>query len=672
MNLPVVRRLLDGYARASLPRPDGLPSALVMWLFPGLVLAAIAFLVLLDLNGSSTGMFSTLVGTGHDPDLVLGTPRPIRSDEWLAQGSWVVSQVAQGYPHHNHVFPGGTDATVMNDLPAKDWSMAFRPHTWGFPLLGLDRGAAIRWWLPAGLMVATCYQAVVSILPRAPWVGAGLALFVLFQPVVQWWWLPLLHTPVAFAFATITAVVWGVRSAGWWGRVLPAAAAGYLACDMAMAIYVPFMIPALTATLFAVVGFVLRERHAHGARRVAVGLVPLAGAALLAGGVMAAWVLTRRDALAALTGTSYPGQRRAVPGAGDATDALGLLSAPFQRTLQLGVDAHGIGPNQSESSSTLLLSVFLLVPLLAVSAVRWRRERRVEWLVVTMIAGQAVTLAYLYVPGWEVASDALGLDRGVPQRLRIYFVIVAVLAAATLLEQLAALALDLPWGVALAAGLSVLAVSAWPWLRLRSHGSPAASSLAAGLVTVLVVIGVVLLARGRGGAGVGLLLAGSLVLGAGVNPLYRGVFDLRSQTEAGRAVRHLAAAEPRARWVGVNTYLAMAVLVESGVPAYGGVQTYPAAQMWRDIDPEHEYQTTWNRLAHVYWLDGTGDPAPRQPPGTLDQVHLTFDSCADFAQQHVTFVLADQVHLEQPCLRLVKRLRQGPSRQWIYRVTTGS
>jgi hypothetical protein len=44
----------------------------------------------------------------------------------------------------------------------------------------------------------------------------------------------------------------------------------------------------------------------------------------------------------------------------------------------------------------------------------------------------------------------------------------------------------------------------------------------------------------------------------------------------------------------------MAVLFESGVRAFNGVQTYPARKTWKMIDPAKRYEQQWNRLAHVH------------------------------------------------------------------------
>lgn len=109
----------------------------------------------------------------------------------------------------------------------------------------------------------------------------------------------------------------------------------------------------------------------------------------------------------------------------------------------------------------------------------------------------------------------------------------------------------------------------------------------------------------------------------------------------------------------------MAVLFESGVRAFNGVQTYPARKTWKMIDPAKRYEQQWNRLAHVHWVPGTGEPVVSN--SSPDAINVTFDSCSDFAQSHVRYVLSE-FPVQQSCLLRLVKTTQGPTSMWIYRV----
>ncbi|MFD1824943.1 DUF7657 domain-containing protein [Mumia zhuanghuii] len=663
--------LLHGWWREhAAPRPDGLPSALVLYGFPVLVLVVFAVAVVLGISGSSTGMWWRLFGEGPDPDLIAGDPRAIRSDEWLVQGSWLLSQTSQGFPATNHVFPGGMDATVMNDAPSWDWSTAFRPHLWGSLVLGVDQGMAWRWWLPAFALLVAVHAFVVSMLPRQALLGPLLALAVLFQPLVQWWWLPVTTLAVSFAFAAMVAVVWGQRSATLTGVVIPAALAGLSAVAVAMSIYVPYILAVAYPALAFAVGYWMYEWRVTGTalRRVARRAMPLVGAALVVVAVMGLWVWTRRDTVEALLTTVYPGNRLTPTGRADLDYLVGLLSGPFQASLADG-RFEGLGTNQSTSSVVLLLSFYLTVPLIWVAWAQWRGRRVVDWLVVAIVAVHVLVVAFLFLPGWDAVAKILLLDRAQFVRMRAAFLPLLVVAVVVLAARLGKLDRRAPWWAATAAGATVVLPTAWVWDRLDAAGSPVVPSTSALVVTAVLTLAVVLVCLQCTRAGAVLVLVASAVIGAGVNPLYRGVFDLRDDTVSGRAVEEIAARDPQGAWVGVGSPTAMATVFAAGVRGYSGVQTYPSRVMWSQIDPMASNQQAWNRLAHMHWSKGRGEPDPHQPaPERVDVIAMTLDPCGRFAQRYVRYVLADNVPMRGRCVEELGAYAQGRMRQWIYRV----
>ncbi|MEP6559951.1 MAG: hypothetical protein ABJD68_02630, partial [Nakamurella sp.] len=91
----------------------------------------------------------------------------------------------------------------------------------------------------------------------------------------------------------------------------------------------------------------------------------------------------------------------------------------------------------------------------------------------------------------------------------------------------------------------------------------------------------------------------------------------------------------------------------------------PPALMWHQIDPTGRYSDIWNRLANVSWTPGVGEPVPQNP--ARDQIQVTFDSCSDFAQQNVKYVLTDKP-LEQVCLTQLADVTEGPTEFHVYQV----
>ncbi|MBD8727299.1 hypothetical protein [Frigoribacterium sp. CFBP 13707] len=649
-------------SRLVAPRPSGAPALLVLLGYPAVVLVVFVVLVVLGVSGSSTGSFWEFFGRGPDPDLIAGVPRKIRTDEWLVQSGWVVSQAQQGFPAVNQTLPGGMDATVQNDLPSWDWSTLFRPHVWGFLVLPLDQGMAVRWWLPFAALLIAAYGFAVTLMPRRPVTAALLATALGASPLLQWWFLPTTLWPVAWAATALTTLVWCLRPGRRRVRWAAAAVTAYVTVTMTMSIYVPFIVPAAVVVVVVGVGLLLDARL--GLRRSVGALLPLLAAVGAAGVVLGAWIVTRLDTVRALLGTVYPGQRLEATGAIDFGGAVAAFSGPFQRALQDG-ETGALGPNASETAAPLVIGLAMSVVLVWLVSERWRRERRIDAVALSVVVAHAVVLAFLFVPHWDALAHLLLLDRTTVARVRSAFDLLNLVSVVVATARLDALRARSTWSTAVLAGLVVLAPSTVVWAVLRATGSTVLSVSSAWTVVVaLLVVAVVAASRRVPLVGAGAFLAASLVVGLGVNPLYRGVFDL-TETDMGREVAAVAAQDPDAQWLGIGTFWAGAVLVESGVSTYNGVQTAPPEEMWDEIDDDASDEDAWNRLANVSWVPGVGEPTVTNP--YRDQIQVTFDACSAFAQEHVDYVVSES-RLDDPCAVEVDREEQGSAPLWLYRV----
>jgi hypothetical protein len=652
------------------PREDGLPNRWVVGI-PLLALALVFVgLVAFGVTGSSTGVVHSLIETGQDEDLLAGDPQPIRSDEWFVQTSWTISQVEQDLPLRNETFPGGMDATVQHDLPVRDWSTAFRPHLAGFLFLPLDQAMAVKWWLPGFAMMATAFLFVVSLLPRRPLSALALAAGFFFSPFFQWWFLSMTFYSAAWAFLVMAAVVWCLKSIGRGGPWALAALAAYLTVTLGTGIYVPFIVPAVLVTLAFSIGIVLTREDGSLIRARLARVVPIFVAGAVGAVTLVIWMATRWQTIVGFTSTVYPGERLQPVGQA----GLPEVAAMFSGILSIGLEATGgrpFGPNSSEASTFLLPGLFLIVVLIWLVVDRARNGRGIDWLSILTMAAGGVMLAFLFIPGWDAVAHLILLDRTTYARIRLGFgllsILYIVLAALRITERREAGLPGPPWWTAAAGVAIALAATARVlWVAARELG-PQLSAMASPTAYAMILLFLACVwAFGRGvlAWGSAALLIVSVVSGAAVNPLYRGVLDLR-ETRAAAEIERLAASDPGG-WVGIaSSPLPTMLLVETGVPSFNGFQSAPSPDMWGQIDPAGESEMIWNRLANVSWVAGDGSPDPRNP--APDQIQMTFDSCDEFAQENVTWVLTE-APLDQSCLTLVSSIAQGPSTLLVYEV----
>ncbi|WP_104199837.1 hypothetical protein [Cryobacterium sp. Y29] len=648
-----------------------MPNRLVTWGCPAILAVALAVLVGLGITGSSTGFLQQFFSSQSDPALISGTPQSIRSDEWAVQTAWTISQVEQGLPVENRTFPGGSDTTVQSDLPSTDWSVAFRPHLAGFFFFPLDNAMSLKWWLPAFAMIAACYLFLVSLLPRRPVTAAVLSTAFFFAPFFQWWFLPITFWPVTWCFLVMTATIWLVREKRLLPRIGISAAVGYTTVTMGMGVYVPFIVPVVFVAAAFSIGFTLSRSSTWAAeplRRRLYRLLPLLVAGATAVGVLVVWLLTRMETIDRFLSTIYPGQRLGKTGDLSKDGLVSLFGAPVTESLGLA-NGQPLGGNASEASTFFLFAMFLLIPLAWFAWKDRRSAKLTDWVVVALAAVTAVILAYLLVPGWDRVAHILLLDRTTTGRIRIALGVLSIIVVAVTISRTDTLRSESGTRPPRLIALVAVCVGAVPvffvlrYLLLRDAGI-IENSTAWIFISVISVVAIYFFARGWALAGASCFLAASLLGSAGVNPIYVGVYDL-NETRVVSEMKSLAG-DAAGAWVGVgDSFLPTAILVQSGLPSYNGFQGAPSPEMWDQIDPAEEYEVAWNRLANISWVAGEGEPDPTNPGP--DQILMTFDSCAAFAQDHVKYILA-VAETDQACMQQIEVVEEGPSTFFLYEV----
>ena len=273
-------------------------------------------------------------------------------------------------------------------------------------------------------------------------------------------------------------------------------------------------------------------------------------------------------------------------------------------------------------------------------------------------------LAYLYVPGWDVLAHLLLLDRVTPGRLLIGLGLLSVVLVGVTVRSLDAHQLRAPWWLAAGLGLVVVAGHLALWRVLSDRPAVFAAAGPWFLIVLGLAVSVVLFARRRVAAAAGLFLTVSVVVGGWVNPLYRGVFDLR-ETDVARAVDAQDAESP-GRWIGVGGALVGSILAESGVDGFNGFQGAPNEQTWRELDPSGAYERNWNRFGNVGWTPVPGERRISNPG--VDQIQVSFRPCASFEQSIAENVLSDRP-LDLPCLQLQDTVAQPLTTYHLYTIT---
>jgi hypothetical protein len=427
--------------------------------------------------------------------------------------------------------------------------------------------------------------------------------------------------------------------------------ASWLLVAAFLVLYPPWFLSVGLVVAAVVVGDLVR-RPAPARRLVLVVGVTAAAAAV----VLGLWAWESRDALAALAGTTYPGDRRAESGGGS---LVLLVTAPLNLLLSAGpvLDA-GPGRNPSEVSAPwLVLPAVAAVATLGVVALRRpsaARRRGAAPVMAVSLVGVVLAL-WTLVPLPGILGRLLLLDRVPGSRtalaLGLAGVLVAVLVAGRLpARRSVTVAL---WSGAVATSL-LAGWAATVLLREPVRG--------AGVVVGLVVGGAVgalwVLVLRRPGDALALVSLAVVVVASYVvvNPLYRGLGPLEDGPVID-AVR--AASSDGDRWVvtgGANRW--SATVASTGGTMLSGLTYYPDAEVWQRLAPTQ--RDVWDNFMAYRW---SYDPAAA--PVRLDRFGLAeARAFVDLCSPDVDFLRIDHVlsaadEVRPPCYDVTARVTTG-------------
>ncbi len=571
-----------------------------------ITILTLAFVVacVFKLNGSSTGLWRLLSDRkSSDQSLVAGTPREIRSDEWMVQTPWMLSQLAAepSLPLTN-ANVGDGPAPLLTNLPARHWSMIFRPQMWGFFFLKAERAFAIYWNFKWYALLLGAFLFLELITGGKTLLACAGALFLFASPYLQWWFSTPTCMPemVAMLFFALWAFAMIFRARTQRGVALASIALLVALLQFVFCCYPRFQIPlAYTGAVLLACGCARGRRAVEfrAFRVVSLG-VTLAVAALLV------WIWWQEvgGLVRAIAALAYPGQIVSRGG-----DYLWVqLLAPFLEFSITESNYPAGAMNVCEAAGFLFVA-----PILAAVALRDVFRRRVDPLLLGCVALSIFVVVFvvkgmpLSVAQWTGWSRVYGpravLALGVASTVGLFRYLAARPLAAA----------GRPGGglIAFTPAVLVLFVCFGATNALLGSFVSLSTVTAAAIFFALVAICI----WSRRVTATCALLIWPLVLANGLtNPISHGLPGLTHNALRAR-VEQIHRSDPAAKWLVLghsSRSQALTQLVKStGASALGGLRITPDAEMLRVLDPEGKYNSVADRYAVVSFAPSR-DEAP--------------------------------------------------------------
>ena len=594
-----------------------------------LAIGLLAVLVLLEIHGSSINVWGTYLGESETSGLLFGTPRSVRSDEWLVFTPFAFSQEHTGYAAVSDIIRGcATNVTMVYGQPA--WSLAtvFRPFLWGYLVLGSAKGLSFFWCGRALFLVLATYECSMLLCDGNKKLSAYAAVLVGFAPAVEWWFaVNGIAELFIFGQGLVCALHHLLYATKVWMRVGWACAiAWFLGC------FVLVLYPAWQVCLLYVFGFMglavfvswlgMADR---GSRvKQALTVVPyLVFALVLVAGLLVMVLNQSWDVIQTTLNTAYPGKRASVGG-----DLLGpLLNFVFS---PLSAVILPDGYPRGVCAGARFISLFPLGLILCIALTVWGvKNRKPDIMLVCLLVPYLLFLVFGLVGFVPILAKLTLLDKTIADRLTLatgYLDIALLVRSLTLLNNMRGQAGDRERGATLQNAARLCLIVLVPLAivviaRLSSPGYMGAMASVLLAVAWFVLFLPVFIPSGfveRSGVGRwGWMLVSSvlvLVVGFCVNPLQRGI-GVIEQSPTLNELESFVKEDPDALWL-ADSSIEGQELIMVGARSICSVNVYPNLERWYAIDPDHGNEDAYNRYAHIT-MD-MGDSTSFSNPGFGD------------------------------------------------------
>ena len=600
---------------------------------------------------------------GPDSDLIIGTPRPIRSDEWHVIAPLFVAQSHHGYPRYAVDGLGSQDLSVF-DVPIWGWTTLFKP--WDLPplVLNLEHGFAARWWLMSFFLLFGSYLLLLELTDRTA-IAVLFSLGLWLSPFFQWWYASSALDSAGLSMLALASFLYSFRAPTTVRRVAWLGLAAYSTVAFVLILYPPFQISCALVMIVIGVCELVGRRNEFGItwRRLATNL---GAVIILVGVVVAAYYVYARVAIEGLNGTVYPGHRRV---SGGGTSLFQLLSAPFGLTL--AQNGAGIsGSNQSEISSFLMLGPFALLQLFRLRL----RDLMFRWRVLLLgTAGIFVILvAWFLISLPPPLASLLLLNRVPPYRAIIGVGLAGILLMALLctaeFRPVQEVAADADFAARVVrtrnrrinSGALVCAAAAfvmyfWEGRRFVA-GFPTLqlSLVGAGLGCAAAALVVLLTSARKAIAGGIAFVVFGAVVALPVNPLYNGLGVLTSSPllPVFAKVAARASGPGHNRWLSFSGTAVTDELRASGLPTLNAEDIYPDKKAWAVLDPDSKSVAIWDRYAALTFEPGLSNTSVTLTLPQADQIEIALNPCGSVASKLDVGFVVTQGPLAYSCLSL--------------------
>jgi hypothetical protein len=635
------------------------------WVFPAVCILIFFVLCIGKVHSSSIGLFKATTNPGvKDRNLLFGTPKPIRSDEWVVNSPLDFAQKAANFATINPNIGNGQDMAIVLDMPVRDWSVIFKPQNIAFLALPFSVAFSFHWWFMLLALVLGAYLLFRTLIPppKNNLVSAVLATSFAFSPFIMWWYANGTLLSIAYVFWLLFLFIQLLQTNNIKYKIFFGTGMAYAAVCLALTFYAPFIIAVCFAGLFIAAGFVFSQKKPKRfltKQNILITLLAVIAAIVILG----IFYFIHKEAIHLVQSTVYPGRRTTVDTPVEFKALVDVFKIFFLQSSDFVVKNQ---LNQSEASNFVYMFLYLAIPAVYMIYEGIKKKKH-DWFLILISVGIVIFLIRMLVPAdTNSIFKFVLLDKSAKQRLLIGFGVLNIAFVIAITRNIKLRQKPLPKPVIVSTLIMTAIILITQYFIFRSKFDFFIPHTKVYIVILAILIfaatGFVLHKRTIIYAAISLLII-SAIMSFYINPVYRGVpFEYDAII---KEVSQQNTVQP-GTWVVLENIALEQYPQMSGANSISGVNIYPQYGVWKDFPDSQKYEDTINRYAHIMFKlnnEKTDTIHLNQP----DLFTVNVDACDSFAQQHITYFISTKPETS-PCIDQIKMFYNNQQQVYIYKI----
>lgn len=552
---------------------------------------------------------------------LVGISRMIRSDEWLVQTPFYLSQSSTGNNLINSSYAvSGQNMIVAYNAPVKHLSVIGKPFNWGFIFLGPEKGLSWYWCFKIIALLLLSFEFSMILTKKNKTLSLLGSLWITFTPTIQWWFMQHLGDTVFFTLLLMVSIFHYFHSITWKKKLFCAILIALGIIGFTLIIYPAFQVifAYLIFAFFVIELFKAIKNKSIVTLDWLVMIVTFSVAVT----IVAYSLWSSLDAIELILNTVYPGSRISVGGEisfSQISEFLVNLLLPFK------VPNFS---NQVELSSAIHFAplCLFLVPF-TLSKKQIKKE----------LVGILFLIAYVFLCFYSI----LGIPELVAKLTLFSFVTGSrAWQAASVLGVFCSIwFFGFIWEIRATlrrAAIVFSIIMAILFVQFAVTNVNIVDYL--GILPILLIFIIFfgtffMFIYGKNKISIAIMTLVILLSGATVNPIVHGLEALETKSLSVK-IKDIVKVDDKAFWIADNSYLYQYPQM-FGARSLDGVRFYPDLTLMSIIDPNKQFENEWNRYAHVHYTLVESETSMVNPAPDNLHINLSVSKLDDLKVKYI-------------------------------------